>query len=376
VETSEFCILESDASAIRAFVREMVSQAMIPFMERCISTWNDQVASRRRGLGGRFMSLSKKWTGFGSSSRTGSPFGSSSGSGTNYDTASGTYGPASSEAIMRKLADFAFMLRDYRLAYSTYELLRTDFSNDKAWKYWAGANEMAAISYLVSPVALSLKMRAEVMDQMLDSALFSYVTRCSSPYEAVRSHVLAIELLKARGGALADDIVRVAFRLFESGCCGDIGHAFLTERIAAAFANYTGRIAAVSSRRRKSAVWYLLAAESWLALDMPYKAQSCLREAASRYGLPGSGPSFLKMRAHILELQERLEPGTDSIVAPQARILAGEMSGIEEQSEKLDLHKHRKSVSMVGGFGALSNDPIDTGPLGKDEVRVEQKEFQ
>ena len=40
---------------------------------------------------------------------------------------------------MRKLADYAFMLRDWKLAHSTYDILRKDFANDKAWKYAAGA---------------------------------------------------------------------------------------------------------------------------------------------------------------------------------------------------------------------------------------------
>jgi trafficking protein particle complex subunit 8 len=40
---------------------------------------------------------------------------------------------------MRKLADYAFMLRDWRLAHSTYDIVRKDFGNDKAWKYAAGA---------------------------------------------------------------------------------------------------------------------------------------------------------------------------------------------------------------------------------------------
>jgi trafficking protein particle complex subunit 8 len=40
---------------------------------------------------------------------------------------------------MRKLADYAFMLRDWKLANSTYDIVRKDFANDKAWKYAAGA---------------------------------------------------------------------------------------------------------------------------------------------------------------------------------------------------------------------------------------------
>jgi hypothetical protein len=43
------------------------------------------------------------------------------------------------EAQMRKLADYAFMLRDYRYALSIYESARKDYQNDKAFKYSAGA---------------------------------------------------------------------------------------------------------------------------------------------------------------------------------------------------------------------------------------------
>ena len=124
----------------------MVTQSVIPTMERSISTWNDQVASRRRGLGGRFMSLSKRWTGFGGGSRTSSS-GNISGNGSNYDVMQGFYRPASPEATMRKLADYAFMLRDWKLAYSTYDIVRKDFANDKAWKYAAGAQVSASWSH-------------------------------------------------------------------------------------------------------------------------------------------------------------------------------------------------------------------------------------
>lgn len=113
-------------------VREMVQLSVVPFMERCIATWNDQVASRRKGISGRFMSLSKRY--FASSSSRNSVAASS-----NYDPVSGSYAPSTPEAQMRKLADYAFMLRDWKLAHSIYDLLRTDFNNDKAWKYHAAA---------------------------------------------------------------------------------------------------------------------------------------------------------------------------------------------------------------------------------------------
>ena len=62
-------LFESDATAVRTFVRELVTQSIVPSMERSCATWNEQVATRRRGISGKLMSLSKRWTPFGSSNR-------------------------------------------------------------------------------------------------------------------------------------------------------------------------------------------------------------------------------------------------------------------------------------------------------------------
>lgn len=130
-EQPAVCLPDSDATGIQTMIREMTQVSVIPFMERCIATWNDQVASRRRGLSGRFISISKRY--FPTSTSRNST------SSSNYDAHSASYLPSAPEAQMRKLADYAFMLRDWRLAHSIFELLRTDFNNDKAWKYHAGA---------------------------------------------------------------------------------------------------------------------------------------------------------------------------------------------------------------------------------------------
>jgi trafficking protein particle complex subunit 8 len=51
-----------------------------------------------------------------------------------------SYSYATQEAQTRRLADFAFMIRDYRLATSMYDLVRKDFMNDKAWLHYAAAS--------------------------------------------------------------------------------------------------------------------------------------------------------------------------------------------------------------------------------------------
>ena len=54
------------------------------------------------------------------------------------------------EALSRRLADFAFMLRDYRFASSVYDSLRRDTAQDRAWRYSAAATEMYGLSCLLS----------------------------------------------------------------------------------------------------------------------------------------------------------------------------------------------------------------------------------
>ena len=283
--SSEY-IFESDAVAIKAFVRELVTQSIVPFMENRISLWNDQVASRRRGISGRFMSLSKRWTGFGST--RGSLPGIVSGSnapGSNFDFENGFYPSDTPEATMRQLADYAFMLRDWNLAYNTYELLRTDYGQDKAWVYHAAVNEMAAVCLLLMPQTMSIRGHSETIDQLLESASYSYLTRCGMPYGSIRCLTLATELLRSRGSAFAEEAARWGSRLLELGVISPIIQGFLSERIAEC---YQSRIGAGADdwgcRLRQAALWNVLAADTWLRIGHKRRAHLCLRQASDFYG--------------------------------------------------------------------------------------------
>jgi trafficking protein particle complex subunit 8 len=303
-------IFDSDATAIRAFVREMVTQSVIPTLERLANLWNEQVVSRRKGIGGRLVNLSKRWAGFGGGARSGSAAGPSSSS--NYDAA-GFYRPDTPEALMRKLADFAFMLRDWKLAMSTYDLVRGDFGNDKAWRYQAAANEMAALSLLIMPRTMSSRSQVETVNGMLDSAFYSYLTRCSAPFPALRSIVLGLELLRLRGGSGVDEAVRWGIRLLESRIAGPVGDALLRERMAICYAAKEGvGSGAWGSRRRKSALWSVLAAQTWVDQTKYIQAQRCLNEARKMYSmLPGDDgiDNFVVARDFMAQLQARLKEG-------------------------------------------------------------------
>jgi hypothetical protein len=337
-------IFESDATAIRTFVREMVAQSIVPTMERHVSIWNDQVASRRRGITGRFMNLSRKWA-FGGSSRSSS---STSSSRDNYNMA-GFYSAEAPEAIMRKLADYAFMLRDWKLAQSTYDLLRSDFSDSKAWKHHAAANEMAALSLLIMPVQMSSKNRAETIDQMLEAAFYSYNTRCSSPYGALRSLTLGLELLRLRGGTNIDDAGRWGVRLLESKILGSVGDALMKERLAICYGSKEGVGSwHWGSRRRKSATWSVLSADAWLQQSKHIQARRCLDEAHRMYSTLPHKSGITKFGAagdFMASLQHSLAESPD---ASDNENEEGDDDDIDEESEALNDMRSRRPSAVSG----------------------------
>jgi len=340
-------IFESDAAAVRSFVREMATQSIIPGMERMTATWNDQVAAKRRGISGRFISLSKRFTGFSGRSATGP----TSSSNSNYNSTSQSYRPDTPEALMRKLADYALMLRDFKLAAATYESIAPDYKNDKAWRYYAGANEMAALTTLLSVGNMTAKYRVETVDQFLENAYYSYTTRCASPFYAHRGLALCVELLRSRAGSALDDASRWLGRIIEDRLVGPVGHALLTERVAGCYAARAG-VGALNSgnRKRKAAFWSVLAASAWVELDKFQQAEKCLRLAGEMYG--EEGVLFDGMKGFIEQLSTAVEQ-TRPAVAFHDR---AEADVAEVQTEQVDQRTHRKSVSIAtagAGFDPL-----------------------
>lgn len=239
--------------------RELVVQSVIPFMERCSATWNDQIASSRRGITGRLFSASRKYFSSKGSIFSGNnsnnnnnqqsstfPFSLSSSSqstvstsNASYNSSKSCYGYNAPEALLRKLADFAFMLRDYSFAYSTYELLKSDFHNAKAWSYLAASQEMSAISYLMSQDGhnLTIKSRTDIIESLLDSATYSYISRCSMPSYALRCILIASELMctTTSPSAASDGATRWLLKAANENLTGPLGKALLLERISNAY---------------------------------------------------------------------------------------------------------------------------------------------
>ena len=329
------------------------------------------------------MSMSKRWTGFGSNSRGSSNSVMNLGgvSGGNYDALQSSYRFDAPEAIMRKMADYSMMLRDFKLAASTYDLLRSDYLNDKAWKYQAGANEMCVVSNLLNPLATAAKMKVDSLDQMVETATFSYLTRCSDPPDALRCMILSVELLRVRGKSAAESAAKWATRILELGLVGPVGHALVSERIAACFAAEVGLgSGGWGTRNRKAALWFVLAAEDWLQLDKVEKALSCLSAADSHYGssleAEPLGP-FTEMQEYLDQLRLTMKMKTvgmrDDVGGNN---IDAEPPAIEETSEMLDYRTHTRRRSVLGPTDALGAVPLSPLRTTREEPLAHDDDFE
>ncbi|CAO1623963.1 unnamed protein product [Sympodiomycopsis kandeliae] len=143
---------DEDVKRLKGFVRELVAQGLVPWMERCVSQWNEFIAASRKGLTGRLFGAGRKFFG---SSASRSSSGTSTPDRPSWNVQGGFYPHAALEAQTRRLADFAFMTHDYKLAASMYDIGRKEYANDKAFQYAAGATEMFGLSHLMMMMGAS-----------------------------------------------------------------------------------------------------------------------------------------------------------------------------------------------------------------------------
>src|ERR1700737_363665 len=156
---------------------------------------------------------------------------------------------------------------------------------------------MTAITLLLLQSPLPPSKRTEILDPLLDSAIYSYTARSSSPYFSLRTTLISVELLAIRGGTSPDDAVKWASRALGVGSLGDIGSCLLIERIAACYKLEHPR------RRRKMALWSMLACESWQGVGCKGYAVRCLRDAGAVYR---DCEGFTRIGGHMRVLMESL----------------------------------------------------------------------
>jgi hypothetical protein len=130
------------------------------------------------------------------------------------DQLTSSYPVTTVEALTRRLADFAFMLRDYRFASTVYDSLRRDFAQDRAWRYAAASTEMYGLSQLLShtyfqpstppkqPLHPFTTLQHTDISSWLEQAVLAYQGRAPAnqiQLDALRITVLYYEAWRAIG---------------------------------------------------------------------------------------------------------------------------------------------------------------------------------
>ncbi|KAJ2508452.1 hypothetical protein IWW47_000603 [Coemansia sp. RSA 2052] len=244
-----------DVAALRDAVKQMMVRSVVPHMQYVIRVLSDQTASERRGITGRLFSVGRRYLNTTSKAET------------TYVGSDGEtyYRHKSPEAMLRRLADCSFMLKDYRFAQSVYQIARRDFQSEKAWLCYAGAQEMIGVCKLLWEVQTT---KAE-FDSIFEDAVLTYLhkTRSTRQFLAVRCIVVYYELLKhLRLYAFAPGAL-----LRGPGFSASLT-ALLNEQAAYSFLK-----AAPRPNVRKFAFYVVLASQSYQRAQMTDLASRCLR---------------------------------------------------------------------------------------------------
>ncbi|KAJ4908303.1 Tetratricopeptide repeat (TPR)-like superfamily protein [Raphanus sativus] len=166
-----------DIVEIKDLMQEFTSRHIIPHMEQKVRELNQQISATRKGLRNQIKNL---WWRKGKDDVPDSTKGS-------------MYTFSSTESQIRILGDYAFMLHDYELALSSYRLISTDYKLDKAWKHYAGVQEMMGLAYFIS------NQSEKEAEYCMENAFSTYLKLGRSGFQnATRCGLWWAEMLKAR----------------------------------------------------------------------------------------------------------------------------------------------------------------------------------
>ncbi|KAI8903728.1 ER-golgi trafficking TRAPP I complex 85 kDa subunit-domain-containing protein [Gorgonomyces haynaldii] len=164
-------------------IDQMISQFVLKhiFDKICsnMREWERDIVSARRGLSGRLFKVGLKYFS-GKQQPAQSSF-------VDPVTKQVYYYYHSPEMMMRRLGDFAFMIRDYKYAQGIYDMLRKDF--DKQGRYLGGVLEMLSVSLLMQGLSSDCRRK-----QYMEQAIGLYEPL--KPLLAIRASMWYTDLLK------------------------------------------------------------------------------------------------------------------------------------------------------------------------------------
>ncbi|KAJ3044711.1 Trafficking protein particle complex 8 [Rhizophlyctis rosea] len=263
-----------DMNSFEGFIREFVTQRVLKSMERNIQVWNEETASNRKGVAAR---LGRVMNMFSAKQRTSTPSPTPT-----FDRAGVAIFPYNGpEFTMRRLADYSFMLRDYKFAYSTYDIVRKDFqASDKYIKFLAGVQEMLGLCTL-----LTTDIGRNSVNGYHEAAVGGYMEAKASNF-AARTAVLYYEMLAER--EQYRDAPQLLIRM--TGEDSDLRSAIFLEQAALCFLRF--RPAMV----RKYAFHLILAGHRYSKCNQREHAYRCYTSALDVY--EGLGWTLVEDHAH------------------------------------------------------------------------------
>jgi hypothetical protein len=276
------CMLaEQDLQNLRAFTSELTLKGVLPWLEARMFSLNSTVAAVRKGVKNVIKSWWRK------------PKEEEQRSGElryRYDTI---------ESQIRLLADSAFMLQDYEVALSMYQMVKEDYRADKAYLHFAAANEMVALCLFMT------NGNRRALDTALEHASTSYsrqgeemrrrngghLTTCTRL--ATRTYMLAAEIYQCTSAAGAEGQPRcreAAQALLRAAPAeGGLCSALLLEQAAICFLH------ADPPLYRKYAFHLVLAGHHYHAVSQSMHAVRCYAAAIAVY----KGHKWAHIEDHI-----------------------------------------------------------------------------
>ncbi|PPQ62964.1 hypothetical protein CVT24_006070 [Panaeolus cyanescens] len=292
---------EQDIQHTARFTREFVVMSVVPWMEKCVMEWNENFSSTRR-LPSRLFSSTRRLFGSPSPSPAPTPVPSTIGApGRSNSMPVGTNGGPAPPSQLRRLAEFATILGDYKLAVTVWEALRKDNK---------GGSDILPLLLSPSPSLQTYAQTAIAAIHVVSSEL--------PPHAQIRSLLTAV---RWEGGISSQDFISPALNgeqwlVWAADNAEEVPSALLLAQ--AAF------LSAKKGASRRAALWYTVAATRLEKCGIKPLTVYFLRKARELYNYWPSkelSPSYWASEGKEEGTREGLEDIYSGIEHPLGRLL-------------------------------------------------------